>query len=142
MRLWTIHPCHLDPRGLVALWREALLARAVLRDRTRGYRYHPQLERFQECERPLAAISTYLASIHDDATRRGYRFDRALIGPTRTHERIAVTRGQVAHEWQHLLAKLEVRSPQLLDAARGVARPRVHPLFRLEPGSVASWERV
>ncbi len=142
MRLWTIHPAHLDSRGLVALWREALLARAVLRGRTRGYRHHPQLERFQQCASPLAAISTYLASIHDDAIRRGYHFDHTLIGPARTRERIAVTTGQIAHEWQHLLAKLEVRSPWLLDAARGVARPRVHPLFRIEPGSVASLDRV
>ncbi len=31
MRLWTLHPKYLDPRGLVALWREALFAQAVLR---------------------------------------------------------------------------------------------------------------
>ena len=29
MRLWTLHPKYLDGVGLVALWREALLARAV-----------------------------------------------------------------------------------------------------------------
>jgi hypothetical protein len=46
---------YLDGRGLVALWREALLAQAVLRGRTRGYR-HPQLARFRSREnlaRPL-----------------------------------------------------------------------------------------
>ena len=26
MRLWTLHPKYLDAKGLVALWREALLA--------------------------------------------------------------------------------------------------------------------
>ena len=31
MRLWSLHPCYLDPAGLVAVWREGLLARAVLR---------------------------------------------------------------------------------------------------------------
>ena len=41
MRLWTLHPQYLDPRGLVALWREALLAQKVLLGRTRGYRAHP-----------------------------------------------------------------------------------------------------
>jgi hypothetical protein len=30
VRLWSIHPRYLDSQGLVALWREALLARAVL----------------------------------------------------------------------------------------------------------------
>lgn len=28
MRLWSLHPKHLDPQGLVALWREVLLARS------------------------------------------------------------------------------------------------------------------
>lgn len=142
MRLWSLHPCHLDPRGLVALWREALLARAVLRGRTRGYRHHPQLARFQECERPLAAISTYLASIHADATRRGYQFDASLVGPARSPERIAVTKGQVAFEWGHLLVKLAVRSPALLLSTKELKHPRVHPLFRVIPGSIADWERT
>jgi hypothetical protein len=31
MRLWTLHPKYLDARGLVALWREALLVQKVLR---------------------------------------------------------------------------------------------------------------
>jgi hypothetical protein len=26
MRIWTVHPRYLDPKGLVAAWREALLA--------------------------------------------------------------------------------------------------------------------
>jgi hypothetical protein len=43
MRLWSLHPQYLDPQGLVALWREALLAQAVLRGKTRGYKHHPQL---------------------------------------------------------------------------------------------------
>jgi len=48
VRLWTFHPRYLDPQGLVALWREALLARVVLLGRTRGYAHHPQLLRFQQ----------------------------------------------------------------------------------------------
>lgn len=36
MRLWSLHPNCLDAQGLVALWREALLAQAVLRGQTRG----------------------------------------------------------------------------------------------------------
>ena len=28
MRLWSLHPKHLDPQGLVARWREGLLARS------------------------------------------------------------------------------------------------------------------
>ena len=36
MRLWSVHPQHLDVRGLVALWREGLLARKVLLGETNG----------------------------------------------------------------------------------------------------------
>ncbi len=82
MRLWSIHPQYLDPQGLVALWREALLAQAVLRGETRGYRNHPQLERFKEHAAPLAAISHYLQAVYAEATRRGYRFNRPLKNPS------------------------------------------------------------
>ena len=47
MRLWTLHPRYLDAKGLVAAWREALLAQKVLAGATKGYRHHPQLARFQ-----------------------------------------------------------------------------------------------
>ena len=60
MRLWSIHPKYLDRQGLIALWREALLAQAVLSGKTRGYRNHPQLERFRNHPAPLSAISLYL----------------------------------------------------------------------------------
>ena len=46
MRLWSVHPRYLDTAGLTACWREALLAQKVLTGATRGYRRHPQLERF------------------------------------------------------------------------------------------------
>src|SRR5215469_13636323 len=73
MRLWTIHPKHLDAKGLVALWREALLAQKVLQGRTRGYRHHPQLFRFQATRNPAATIASYLAVVHEESVRRGYR---------------------------------------------------------------------
>jgi hypothetical protein len=41
MRLWSIHPEYLDAKGLVALWREALLAQNVLQCNTKGYKKHP-----------------------------------------------------------------------------------------------------
>ena len=139
MRLWTLHPRHLDARGLVALWREGLLARAVLRGRTRGYRHHPQLERFRAHPHPVAAINTYLAEVLAEAHRRGYRFDARKIRGRRTAVRIRTTTGQVRDEWSHLLRKLRVRSPQAYRLARGVP-PLAHRLFRLGPGPVAPWE--
>ena len=106
MRLWTVHPRHLDGQGLVALWREALLARAVLRGETRGYTRHPQLERFRGHPSPRLAINAYLAAVHAEAVKRGYAFDRGKIGPLRAVEAIEVNAGQLEHEWQHLLRKL------------------------------------
>lgn len=142
MRLWSLHPKYLDRQGLLALWREALLAQAVLRGRTRGYTRHPQLERFQHHASPRLAINAYLAMVHAEATSRGYAFDQGKIGPVRTVEPIAVTVGQLACEWQHLLAKLSVRDPLRFDQLRGLADPQCHPLFRSRPGPVASWERA
>jgi hypothetical protein len=142
MRLWSLHPRYLDPQGLVALWREALLARAVLGGKTRGYRAHPQLERFRSQSAPRSAISSYLQGIHAEAVTRGYSFDRSKIGRVRIQARIPVTAGQVRHEWHHLLRKLAVRSPALYERWRAVSAPECHPLFHVRPGPIESWERV
>lgn len=139
MRLWTLHPCHLDPRGLVALWREALLAKAVLQRRTRGYQHHPQLLRFRSHPRPLAAINTYLVGVLAEARRRGYRFDARKAQGPRTTVRISVSRAQLAYEWSHLMLKLRRRAPGRYRIARG-ADPKPHVLFRLTGGPVAGWE--
>ena len=141
MRLWSLHPCYLDPQGLVALWREALLARAVLRGLTVGYRRHPQLARFLAHQYPCAAISAYLGAIHEEATLRGYSFDRSKIGRLRNVEPIRVTRGQLEFEWQHLLAKVAKRNPADYRELRLIRAPRCHPLVRLRAGDVEAWER-
>src|SRR5271163_5109465 len=135
MRLWSIHPQYLDPQGLVALWREALLARAVLRGQTRGYRHHPQLERFQAHATPRCAINAYLAVIHSEATARGYAFDRSKIGPLRSVQPICTTTEQIAYEWRHLMGKLFVRNRPLHAQWRIVRVPQCHPLFMPVPGS-------
>jgi len=142
MRLWSLHPRYLDPQGLVALWREALLAKAVLRGETRGYTRHPQLERFKMHRQPRSAINSYLATIHAEATHRGYAFDRSKIGPVRAVQSIPVSSGQIACEWQHLQRKLLARNPAMLVQWSSVLTPTCHPLFRSQPGPVASWERV
>ncbi len=141
MRLWSLHPKYLDPQGLVALWREALLAQAVLRGETRGYRNHPQLDRFKNHSAPLAAISLYLEGIHEEARVRDYAFDLSKIKPTRKAVSLAVTTGQMAYEWAHLLAKLEVRNPALYRTCRNVEVPEAHSIFTVCAGDVESWER-
>lgn len=142
MRLWSLHPKYLDPQGLVALWREALLARAVLRGQTRGYTQHPQLERFKAHPSPRLAINSYLAAVHAEATSRGYTFDRSKVGPVRALAPISVSSGQLACEWRHLQGKLSIRSPAVLADWGDVVAPSCHPLFHQRPGPVASWERA
>jgi hypothetical protein len=141
MRLWTLHPQYLDPQGLVALWREALLARAVLRGETRGYRHHPQLLRFQAHASPKSGINAYLSAVCEEADARGYAFDRSKIGPIRSIAPIKSSSGQLKYEWQHLMRKLRARSPALYEKWCNEAVPKAHPLFRIRPGEVEDWER-
>ena len=141
MRLWSLHPKYLDTRGLVALWREALLAQAVLRGRTNGYLHHPQLRRFSAQPSPRAAIADYLRGVHAEGASRGYAFSWRLISRARGCDGIAVTRGQLAHEWNHLLAKLAIRDPALRNRLEVVRRPQPHPMFRIVPGDVEGWEK-
>lgn len=141
MRLWSLHPKYLDPQGLVALWREALLAQAVLRGETRGYRHHPQLDRFKNHPAPLAAISLYLKAIHAEAEARGYVFDKNKIRPTRTSVTLTVTSGQTKYEWGHLMAKLKTRSPVLYRKWQEIDEPETHPMLEVCAGEVEAWER-
>ncbi|MBF0097782.1 MAG: DNA lyase [Magnetococcales bacterium] len=142
MRIWTLHPHYLDSQGLVALWRETLLAQKVLAGQSKGYRHHPQLLRFREQADPLAAIAAYLQGIHQEAMRRGYRFDASRIAPAGPAPTIAETSGQLLYEWQHLLLKLSQRAPQQHALVLPVSQPLPHPLFYLVEGGVRSWERV
>ncbi|KRC61714.1 hypothetical protein ASE14_12860 [Agromyces sp. Root81] len=143
MRIWSLHPRYLDRQGLTACWRETLLGQAVLEGATRGYRRHPQLERFRAASDPLGAIGDHLAGIAEEATARGYRFDLGKV-----HRRsdpavhLEVTNGQLALEWEHLLRKLSIRSPELALQWGDVELPDSHPLFAVVDGPVASWERA
>src|SRR5271166_4170250 len=97
VRLWTLHPKYLDAQGLVALWREGLLARAVLRGATKGYRHHPQLQRFSAHPSPRSAINFYLREVANEADRREYTFDRRKIGPARKGVMLTATQGQLEY---------------------------------------------
>ena len=142
MRLWTLHPKYLDPQGLVALWREALLARAVLRGETRGYRHHPQLQRFQSHQMPRSAINAYLDAVLCEADARGYKFDRKKVGSIRGRIVLKVTDNQLAYEWTHLMRKLKVRNPRLHRSWSNERRPDAHPMFRIVKGEIEPWERT
>jgi hypothetical protein len=142
MRLWTVHPRYLDAKGLVAAWREALLAQKVLAGATKGYCHHPQLVRFQAQTEPLAAIAAFLAGLADEAQNRGYHFDTGKILGRRFIGQVEETSGQLLYEWGHLKAKLRARAPQLHRQWRVVTRPEPHPLFHIVPGGIREWERT
>jgi len=126
----------------VALWREGLLAQAVLAGRTRGYRRHPQLARFLEAPAPRRRIAEYVRVVQAEAARRGYRFDAAKLGRGGAVGQLPVTRGQLDYEWGHLARKLARRDPAWLSRLARLRRPLPHPLFRVVPGPVAGWESV
>ena len=146
MRLWSLHPSYLDVRGLVALWREALLAQAVLQGKTKGYTRHPQLQRFRETRHPARSIAVYLQLIHEEATSRGYNFDRRKIGRTpkagSMSPLIPVTQGQLRYEWKHLRMKLSRRDPEWLQTIEKMRRRKEpSPIFNVIPGAVEAWEK-
>jgi pyrimidine dimer DNA glycosylase len=135
VRLWSLHPDILDCKGLVALWREGLLAQAVLAGKTRGYTNHPQLDRFKPLG--LAAIGCYLNHIYVEACKRGYSFDNSKILVACQDIKIPVTDGQLGYEFEHLKRKIAVRSPMNMPVAFSV-----HPIFEIVRGEIESWERV
>jgi hypothetical protein len=142
VRLWSLHPSHLDAKGLVALWREALLAQKVLEGRTRGYKNHPQLERFKNSKRPLPTLAAYLEAVRAEALKRGYNFKSMRIRHRPVKGlKLRVKAGQIAHEWKHLAAKLRSRDFKRLAMLKAQARPKLHPLFKKISGGVESWER-
>jgi len=142
MRLWSIHPEYLDSKGLVALWREALLAQNVLLGNTKGYTKHPQLKRFRNSSHPIGAIASYLRSIIDEADSRGYNFNRSKIVNKKTKSRISVTSGQVEYEFKHLLGKLNKRDPDLYNQFKKVNKIKVNPTFNKISGNVEDWEKI
>ena len=144
MRLWTIHPRYLDAKGLVALWREGLLARNVLEGLTRGYRNHPQLQRFRTQSDPVRYLDAYLWHVLQESKSRGYRFDEKKVSPIdRALTPIEETDGQLIYEWHHLLRKLAVRDTDRYRrlSVLPLPLPEPGPLFHIVPGHVRDWEK-
>ena len=142
MRLWSIHPEYLDAKGLVALWREALLAKAVLEGKTKGYRKHPQLERFSNSKYPLRAINAYLRTVYAEALKRGYKFNGAKIARTAACAKMPVRAGQIDHEIKHLKAKLKIREPERASGLPGKpGAGLINPVFVRLSGGLERWEK-
>ena len=125
MRLWTINFKYLDTKGLVALWRAALLAKNVLEGLTRGYKNHPQL-------------------IYKEACARGYKFDVAKVGKfdAENLSKIAVTRGQIEYEFSFLQEKLKLRDLKKYKENLKVKNIEISTIFTKIDGEIEPWGKV
>lgn len=141
MRIWSLHPSYLDTKGLLAAWREGLLAYHVLLGNTKGYKNHPQLIRFKEHPKPVDAITAYLHAIVDEAEKRGYKFKREKLPSLMLVDTLVVTKGQLAFESEHLLKKLFIRDKNNFEVFKNVHEVQPHPLFTVVKGEVSSWEK-
>ena len=143
MRLWSLSPQYLDRQGLLAVWREALLAKKVLEGNTNGYKNHSQLIRFKEQKEPLEYINFYLFGLYQESLTRGYRFDKNKIGLLKKNlKKIKVSAGQIKYEFEHLLKKLAVRDKVRFEEFKDLVRLETHNLFAVVSGEVELWERV
>lgn len=140
MRLWSIHPKYLDAKGLIALWRESLLAKNVLQGKTKGYKNHPQLNRFKKSANAVDAINQYLTSVYENSLERGYNFNKNKIDPDFKPTFLTVNDKQIKFEIAHLLKKLEKRDPIQFQKLSGISTIEAHPLFRIVEGEIESWE--
>ena len=142
MRLWSLHPRYLDTKGLLALWREGLLAQKVLNGNTVGYKNHSQLKRFKKHPCPSAAIVVYLLSVWEESKRRGYHFDINKVGVSKTKRKIQVTQGQLQYEFKWLCQKLKKRSPDQYRLITSQKKVLSHPFFYVVEGQTEGWEHV
>ncbi|MEO5985218.1 MAG: pyrimidine dimer DNA glycosylase/endonuclease V [Ferruginibacter sp.] len=142
MRIWSIHLRYLDSKGLVALWREALLAKNVLEGKTKGYRNHPQLHRFKILNNPLDAINQYLCAVHQEALFRQYNFDQTKFNQPNKGLLMSVTHEQMKYEFKHLLLKLKTRDKRIYNKIKNSNTIDPHPLFEVLEGTIECWEVV
>jgi len=144
LRLWSLDPKYLDWKGLNALWREGLLAQAVLLGRTKGWKKHPQLTRFKNHNQPIHALGFYLLKIYEESRRRGYKYSKFKIAqPTNKVNPIELTSGQLIYESNILIERLKKRSPEKYHEIIILFANHLdpHPLFIVVEGEVEFWEK-
>jgi len=140
MRIWSLHPKYLDAKGLVALWRETLLAKNVLEGKTIGYKNHPQLNRFKQTKSPVEAINQYLSEIYLESVNRNYNFNKQKINWNFKKSRLTVSTGQLSYEVNHLLIKLKTRDLNKYKELKTRSTFDIHPIFTLVNGDIEQWE--
>ena len=142
MRIWSLHPKYLDSKGLVALWRETLLAKNVLEGKTKGYKNHSQLNRFKKSKNPIDSINQYLYAVYNEALERGYNFNKDKINRNFSHLNLTVTKGQLNFEIGHLLSKLKKRNRIKYNELNKLTTIDPHPMFNLVEGGIEDWEAI
>lgn len=142
MRLWSIHPKYMDCAGLLAVWREGLLAKKVLQNKTKGYKNHPQLLRFKKTKNPVSAINQYLFCIWEESKKRCYNFDKSKIQKNSDTVKINVAKGQINYEFDHLKKKLKSRSKNEAKYLEDITEIEPHPIFNIIEGKIELWEKV
>ena len=147
MRLWSINPSYLDSKGLGGVWREGLLAQAVLLGKTKSWKNHSHILRFKNHEKPVSAIGFYLLKIYEEAKFRGYRYCKfKIVKLSENVSPIKVTKGQLLYEFHILKERLKNRDPNKYKEVRKKIERREnhthpHPLFIVVDGEVELWEK-
>lgn len=142
MRLWSLHPKYLDAKGLVALWMESLLAQKVLIGATKGYKNHPQLDRFKKHQNPISAIGFYLYHVYKEGNIRGYNFAKEkILAINKEITTMKVNMGQILFEFEHLMKKLKTRAPERYEELLKINEIEPHPIFKIVEGDIELWEK-
>ena len=117
-----------------------MLAKHVLQGKTKGYKNHPQLNRFKKTKNPVDSIDHYLSYVLLEARSRNYHFDASKIAASFKRSKLTVTKGQMDYEVKHLLRKLKIRDPKRFRQLKSVRSFEPHPMFRIKKGDMESWE--
>jgi hypothetical protein len=143
MRLWSLNPKYLDRQGLLAVWREGLLAKNVLEGKTKGYKNHPQLDRFKNSKDAITDINNYLVGIYQEAEKRGYKFSLDKISDLKKiSNHIKVNSDQIIYEFKHLLGKLKIRDIKRYNEYKDLKKIEIHNLFKEVKGKIEKWEKI
>ena len=141
MRLWSVNLEYVDTIGLVTLWRESLLAKNVLSNKTVGYKNHPQLIRFKNTNSPLLYINTYLFYIYEESLKRNHKFDKSKIDEYELSLKINANDKQLKYEFDHLQRKLKNRSVTKYKQNLKVKKIEPNKMFTEIKGNIEEWEK-
>lgn len=143
MRLWSLPPEWIDSKGLLACWRESLLALAVLEGKTKGYKNHPQLNRFKKHHEPIQVLCNYLHTLVEEADKRGYNFNKNKIPlPFDETLKIPVNSKQLDYEFQFLRSKVLGRNFDEWKWGSYNMTNSCNPIFTVVYGEIEDWEKV